>query len=111
MSKISKKYKEQLRKKKLAREKKKEQSPSTFTKYKNFTVSAIKHIAKGMPTCTQEQIDERLDICKGCKWFAGTYCKKCGCACGSGKKFLNKLAWADQECPVGKWGKIGKDEG
>lgn len=22
------------------------------------------------------------------------------------KIFLNKLAWADQECPVGKWNKI-----
>ena len=23
---------------------------------------------------------------------------------------MNKLAWADQECPIGKWGKIGEND-
>lgn len=29
----------------------------------------------------------------------------CGCNVNRKKVFLNKLAWADQECPLGKWGK------
>ena len=110
MSKIPKKYKEQLSKAKQKKKEKKDKPPSALRKYKRFTIDAIKHIANGMPTCTQEEINERLEICKGCKWFAGNYCKKCGCACGSNKKFLNKLAWADQKCPVGKWGRVEKNK-
>ena len=124
--KIPKKYKQKIKnklknkrkgtgkEKKEVEEEKKEryeerlESPSLSRKFKNFTVGAIKHIAKGMPTCTQEEIDERLEICRGCKWFRGGSCLKCGCACNNNKKFLNKLAWADQKCPIGKWGKIEK---
>jgi hypothetical protein len=29
----------------------------------------------------------------------------CGCNVNTKKVFLNKLAWADQECPLGKWKK------
>ena len=29
----------------------------------------------------------------------------CGCNVNGKKVFLNKLAWADQECPLGKWKK------
>jgi len=123
--KVPKKYKEKLKNKlkkrkpqtqsKTEEEKKKEykdriKPPSLSKKLKAFTVNAIKHVAKGMPTCTQEEIDQRLDICRGCKWFKGGTCLKCGCACVKNKKFLNKLAWADQECPIGKWGKVEKNE-
>ena len=107
--KIPKKYKEKLKKKIKAKENK-EKLPPLHKRLKSFAVGAIKHVAKGMPTCTQEEINERLTICHGCKWFRGSACYKCGCACNNNKKFLNKLAWADQECPIGKWGKIEKDE-
>ena len=118
--KVPKKYKQKIKnklkyKKKTEEEKREDyeerrKSPSFARRFKNFTVSALKHIGKGMPTCTQEEIDERLEICGGCKWFKGGTCLKCGCACTKNKKFLNKLAWADQECPIGKWGKIEKEE-
>ena len=86
MEKIFIKEKENKQKKK---KEEKIKSPSLSKRLKNFTVSAIKHIAKGMPTCTQEEIDERLEICRGCKWFRGGSCRKCGCACNNNKKFLN----------------------
>ena len=106
---IPKKYKEKLKKHQEKKMKKKDEEvkePSLIKKVKKFSVEAIKHAAKGSPTCTQEQIDARLKICKGCKWFRSDRCLKCGCACNKNKKFLNKLAWADQSCPVGKWGPI-----
>lgn len=71
-----------------------------------FSKAAISHVCKGMPTCNQEQINERLSICKGCKHFNNGSCRKCGCNCNNNKKFLNKLAWADQQCPIGKWKKV-----
>jgi hypothetical protein len=32
----------------------------------------------------------------------------CGCNLNKKQIFMNKLAWADQECPVGKWGSLIK---
>ena len=74
----------------------------------NFVKALAAHIAAGMPTVSQEVIDARLEHCKVCKLFTGEVCthEKCGCNVGDKQKFLNKLAWADQECPIGKWGKV-----
>ncbi|HTM54977.1 MAG TPA: hypothetical protein VL175_13170 [Pirellulales bacterium] len=34
-------------------------------------------------------------------------CSQCGCPANDRlPKFVSKLAWADQECPVGKWPKL-----
>ena len=30
----------------------------------------------------------------------------CGCPVGQELKFISKLAWADQECPIAAWPKI-----
>ena len=117
--KIPKKYKERLKKYEEKKKMNKEQNdkqeeevkaPSLIKQAKKFSVDAIKHAVKGNPTCTQEQINERLKICESCKWFRSNRCMKCGCACNKNKKYLNKLAWADQSCPVGKWGPIEENE-
>ena len=83
-------------------------TPSFMKRVGAFGVSSMQHLAKGMPTCTQEQINNRLSICEKneCGAFTGTHCQKCGCGCSKNAKFLNKLAWADQECPVGLWTKV-----
>lgn len=87
--------------------------PGFLAKLTNFSKAAISHIVKGSPSCTQEQIDTRLAICKECPLFqiasnnpdVGS-CNACGCNINKENKFLNKLAWADQECPKGKWGRL-----
>ena len=33
-------------------------------------------------------------------------CNVCGCNINQKKQFFNKLAWADQKCPLGKWEEI-----
>ena len=42
-----------------------------------------------------------------CEEFNKEYsiCNICGCNLNNKKEFFNKLAWADQECPAGKWPK------
>jgi hypothetical protein len=84
--------------------------PPLFQRLKNFTVAAIAHVAAGSPTCDQATIDARLAICRGCEHFIRDpdnpqlgACSQCGCTVGREQKFLSKLAWADQACPVGKW--------
>ena len=56
--------------------------------------------------CTQEQIDERMDICNGCEFYKNNTCLKCGCALSREKNYMNKLLWADQSCPINKWRSI-----
>jgi hypothetical protein len=75
-------------------------------KARNFATSAAKHIAAGMPRATAEQSAERFAICQGCEHFDGHACRKCGCPVVRERKFLSKLSWAGESCPVGKWGPV-----
>lgn len=63
------------------------------------------HIRSGLPKSTQQQINDRFKICTNCESYSQQYnqCLECGCNINNRRIFLNKLAWADQECPLGKW--------
>jgi uncharacterized paraquat-inducible protein A len=77
-----------------------------------FIKSLIWHIYSGSPKTTTQQIIDRYIICKNCPEFDDikSQCSVCGCNISVRKQFLNKLAWADQECPLGKWSKIIPEE-
>jgi hypothetical protein len=77
---------------------------SWLQKAKNFAVATAKHVAAGMPTASDEEILERWTICQGCEFLKNDACSKCGCPVSRDRKFVSKLAWADQSCPEGKWG-------
>ena len=78
------------------------------TKLLTFLKSLLFHIGAGFPKSTQEEIDKRFSICQTCEMFDNTssQCLACGCNLSRRKIFLNKLAWADQQCPLDKWLKI-----
>lgn len=89
------------------------QEPSFLQKAVNFAGAITQHVFSGFQQCTQEQIDYRLALCKACELFIKKdesvgVCghEKCGCNLKNEQVFLNKLAWADQQCPLGKWTKI-----
>jgi hypothetical protein len=88
------------------------QSPPLLKRLQNFSKAAITHAMNKSPTCSQEQINERFKICEGCELFqktsGGGVCthESCGCNLNRARVYLNKLGWADQECPIGKWGKV-----
>ena len=77
-------------------------------KIKTFLKSLWFHVYAGFPKSTQAQINERYKICLECEKFnkEKSECGVCGCAISQKKIFMNKLAWADQECPTGKWHKV-----
>jgi hypothetical protein len=75
-------------------------------KLANFAASAAKHLAAGMPQATDEQVAARFAICQACEHFDGAACRQCGCPVVREKKFLSKLSWAGESCPVGKWGPV-----
>lgn len=79
-------------------------APSLLTKAANFAKAAVKHVAAGAPMASEDEIARRHAICASCEFFTGTACAKCGCAVVREKQYLSKLSWADQSCPVGKWG-------
>jgi hypothetical protein len=75
-------------------------------KVKNFAASAARHIAAGAPQASEEEVARRFAICEGCEHYDGKACRKCGCPVVREKKFLSKLSWANESCPVGKWGPV-----
>lgn len=86
--------------------------PSLGQRLANFSVAAIGHLLSGCPTCSQEQIDARYEICQACPLYRPDkhnpnvgICThpKCGCGVSREQQFLSKLAWLDQSCPLGKW--------
>jgi hypothetical protein len=94
--------------------------PSAVRRAANFAKAAARHVAAGMPKCSQAQIEARLAVCRGCHLYqvdaasegttSGTCThESCGCRLSRRAAFRNKLAWADQECPLGKWGKAPAD--
>ena len=74
-----------------------------------FLRSLIWHISLGLPKSSQEVINHRFSICNSCNSFDSTnnQCNECGCGISNKKRFLNKLAWADQQCPLDKWKAVG----
>lgn len=70
-----------------------------------FLKALFWHVYSGFPKSTQSQIDYRYAICKQCELFdsVDSQCLECGCNINNKKIFMNKLAWADQKCPLNKW--------
>jgi hypothetical protein len=74
-----------------------------FHKIITFFKALWWHIWRGSPKSTTLEINERYDICQHCEMFENDQCLVCGCNVNSKKIFMNKLAWADQKCPLDKW--------
>lgn len=78
---------------------------SRSAKAANFVVAAAGHIAAGAPMASDEEVASRYAICSQCEFLVNDSCAKCGCGISRIRGYVSKLSWADQECPVGKWGK------
>jgi hypothetical protein len=87
--------------------------PNWIQQATNFTKATKQFIQNNFRKCTEEEIASRLEICKTCELYepksenAGI-CNHVSCGCNLNKErvFLNKLAHANQECPLKKWTRI-----
>jgi len=79
-----------------------------FSRLKTFAKSLFFHVYSGFPKSTKEEIIYRFNICTQCEMLdtKNGQCLMCGCNINTKKIFLNKLAWADQKCPLNKWQEI-----
>lgn len=73
-----------------------------------FIKALFFHVYAGFPKSTQAEILSRYCVCLQCDKLniEKSECTVCGCSLGIKSQFFNKLAWADQECPIGKWSKL-----
>jgi len=83
-----------------------EASPNIAAKVASFAASAAKHVAAGMPQASEDEVARRFAICQACEHYDGKSCTKCGCPVVREKRFVSKLSWANEKCPVGKWGPV-----
>lgn len=60
----------------------------------------------GPDSCTDDQIQSRLDICNGCDHYNDNACDLCGCRIVRENNYMNKLAHKSSSCPINKWGPI-----
>jgi len=81
-----------------------------ISKIFKFLYAFFWHVFSGFPTCKKQEINERYQICILCDKYdpIKSICKVCGCNLSNRKEFMNKLAWADQQCPENKWMSITK---
>ena len=95
--------------------KKPKKTPGPIRRAANFAKAGAKHICSGSPKASLAVIQERFAICAGCDSFQPTgegtgLCTEitCGCNLANDKRPVNKLGWADQECPLAikKWGRV-----
>ncbi len=83
------------------------QSLKLYRKIIRFLKALLFHIGHGFPKSSSSIILDRYSICSVCDSFDRQYsqCNECGCNISVKSEFMNKLAWADQECPLKKWSK------
>ena len=54
-------------------------------------------------TATEQQINERMDICNSCEYYKDESCMLCGCRVVRNSVYQNKLADKNASCPDGRW--------
>lgn len=72
----------------------------------NLLLAAGKLALDNFRTASKEQEQGRRRICESCVEYYDTEqqrCKHNSCGCSLQGQWLNKLKWASQECPIGKW--------
>lgn len=88
-------------------ETKREGPPSFVRRVRNFARATSRYVVAGRPQRSEIEINEILEThCKTCEYYDGQICthKDCGCPVARAGRWRNKLAWATESCPIGKWG-------
>ena len=77
-----------------------EEPPALTKRLKNFAKASVKHAANGFKRTPNDILETRKAECAKCEHNNGKTCNKCGCQLVG---WPNKLEWANESCPVGKW--------
>ncbi len=75
----------------------KKQVPGIIEKATTFTGALFRHLTGGLEKTDAKRVELRLLECDVCPSRNGDACGECGCP------VAKKAAWANEECPLGKW--------
>lgn len=115
MRNIKKEQKERPSGRVLTEEEIKAQEPKRLEKAKNFTKAMFRvlnvKIRGGDIYVSEEELQQRLDICSRCQFLKEKgkgqyYCASSGCGCQikkAHKSFLSKTSLKSEKCPRGFW--------
>ena len=80
--------------------------PSLTRRMSNYAKARKRWTDAGKPVRTDEHVEQLRAICRGCDLFNGEVCthQKCGCPVTRPGIWGDKLRWATEACPIGKWG-------
>lgn len=71
----------------------------------NLAKSVDQIVSGNNELSSPEEAAKRLDVCRTCELYeqVSNRCSKCGC-------YLSmKVSWANEKCPMGKWGTVTND--
>lgn len=77
--------------------------PSVSEKISGFFGSLAEHASGGFEYVTDEALEERYKICRGCPFYKDNKCKVCGCPILARQSLVGKLSWKSSKCPIDKW--------
>lgn len=75
-------------------------TPSLVERIRGYRGARERWIAAGRPVRNDEEMARLHAICQACEYFSGASCKLCGCAVHPSRKWINKLRWATEHCPL-----------
>ena len=82
-----------------------DEMPGFWRRANTFARSAFKHVVTGLGTTPKDELLRRKRICGECEFNREDKCLQCGCRLAG---WPNKLEWASERCPIGKWEAVEK---
>lgn len=86
-------------------ERDKKKLPGKIQMGMNYAKAVKDHIVSGAQQTPKELYEKRLEVCWVCEQRNNERCGACGCP------ILEKAAWKEQACPLGKWQHLVQLEG
>lgn len=73
-----------------------------------FLGALVTHLRRGAPRASQRVVAARAACCATCVYYDchAARCRLCGCRASPRNELMNKLTWADQSCPIGRWRRV-----
>ncbi len=78
------------------------QMPHLARRAANFSRAVSSHILSGFATVSPDTHASRMEHCESCELYTDGWCAHPDCGC----TMRVKAQWADQTCPIGKWGAV-----